>query len=215
MPHSTVLRLALVLTAFSTSAAMAGPAAPARPEKEGPNALTVLLPHQQGRSLCYVSRGAPATFPLEDIPARKKVRHLTVGRFLFELSSEKHEDDDTTNPPTPGERYYGYRLMAKVKGTRRRLLAVGDCGSGDLKGFGCGVECDGGSMDFEPLRGGETLQMRVSASAHRFRMSWGCGGGGYEVLRLDPRTPAVRMMRASAKACAPIAREAARRKSAE
>jgi hypothetical protein len=190
---------------------MAEPAAQGEPGKEAPNALTTLLPHQQGRSLCYVSRGAPVTFPLEDIPARKKTRHLTVRRFRFELTSEKHEDDDTTNPPTPGERYHAYRLMAEVKGTRRRLLAVGDCGSSDLKGFGCGVECDGGYMHFEPLKSGETLQMRVS-EVNRFRMSWGCGGGGYEVLRRDPGTPAVRMVRAGAKACAPIEREAVRRR---
>src|SRR5690242_6824667 len=116
LSHSAALRLAYVLTAFCTSTAMAEPAAQAEPEKQEPNALTVLLPHQQGRALCYVSRGAPATFPLEDIPARKKLRHLTVRRFLFELSAEKHQDDDTTNPPTPGERYYGYRLMAQVVG---------------------------------------------------------------------------------------------------
>lgn len=190
---------------------MAEPAAPAAPEPEAPNALTTLLPHQQGRSLCYVSRGAPVTYPLEDIPARKKIRHLTVRRFLFELSSEKHEDDDTTNPPTPGERYYAYRLMAEIKGKRQRLLAVGDCGSGDLKGFGCGIECDGGNMAFEPLQRGETLQMRVSEDVRRFRMSWGCGGGGYEVLKHHPKAPAVRLVRTGAKACVPIAREAAKR----
>jgi hypothetical protein len=211
LSHSAALRLAFVLTAFCATAALAEPAAEAAPETQEPSALTVLLPHQHGRSLCYVSRGAPATFPLEDIPARKKLRHLTVRRFLFELSAEKHQDDDTTTPPTQGERYYGYRLLAQVVGKRSRLLAVGDCGSGDLKGFGCGVECDGGSMTFEPLQGGETLRMRVSDSAKRFRMSWGCGDGRYEVLRRDPEAPAVRMARATAKACAPIAREAAKR----
>lgn len=215
MPHPATLALALAFAAVAAGAVLAEPAAPGEPGKDAPNALTTLLPHQQGRSLCYVSRGAPVTYPLEDIPARKKTRHLTVRRFLFELSSEKHEDDDTTDPPTPGERYYAYRLMAEVKGTRRRLLAVGDCGSGDLKGFGCGVECDGGAMHFEPLQAGATLQMRVSASAHRFRMSWGCGGGGYEVLRLDAKARAVRMARAGAKACTPIAREAAKRSNAE
>lgn len=211
MSHSTALRLAFVLAAFCAGAAPAEPAAQAEPAKQEPNALTVLLPHQQGHSLCYVSRGAPATFPLEDIPARKKPRQLTVRRFLFELSAEKHRDDGTTTPPAQGERYYAYRLLAQVVGTRSRLLAVGDCGSDDLKGFGCGIECDGGSMAFEPLRGGETLRMRVSDSAKRFRMSWGCGDGRYEVLRRDPEAPAVRMVRASAKACAPIAREAGKR----
>jgi hypothetical protein len=214
LPQVATLAIALALVALGSVDAVAQQGQPEPAEPDGPNALTTLLPHQKGRALCYVSRGAAVTFPLEDIPARKKPRHLTVRRFLFDLSSEKYEDDDTTTPPTPGKPYYAYRLLAEVKGKKRRLVAAGDCGSKDLTGFGCGVECDGGSMHFEPLKGGgETLHMRVSDTVNRFRMTWGCGEDDkYEVLTYDAKTPAVRMEKADAKACAPIAREFDKRK---
>jgi len=39
-----------------------------------PNALSTLLPHQKDRVFCYASSGAPVTYPLEDLPKRKKPR---------------------------------------------------------------------------------------------------------------------------------------------
>jgi hypothetical protein len=207
------LTVALALAACGAAGAMAQQAPEPNSEKTEPNALTTLLPHQKGRALCYASGGAPVTFSLEDIPARKTPRRLTVRRFLFELTSQKFDDDDSTTPPTPGKAYYGFRMLAEVKGRKRRLIASGDCGSKDLTGFGCGVECDGGSVHFEPLKRGETLQMRVSDSANRFRMTWGCGEDEkYEVLNYDAATPAVRMDRADPKTCAAIARAFHRRK---
>jgi hypothetical protein len=215
LPQFATLAVALVLLAFGSEGAIAQQGQAEHAEPEGPNALTTLLPHQKGRALCYVSSNAPVTFPLEDIPPRKKPRRLTVRRFLFELSSEKFDDDDTTTPPTPGKPYYAYRLLAEVKGRKRRLVAVGECGSRDLTGFGCGVECDGGTMHFEPLKGSESLQMRVSDQVNRFRMTWGCGegeDGSYEVLTYDPATPAVRMEKADPKACAAMDRQFEKRK---
>jgi hypothetical protein len=201
------LTLAAALAAFGAEAAEAQPAPPAAGAPEPPNALTTLLPHQKGRALCYVSRGTPVTFPLEDIPERKPQRRLTVRRFLFELRSDKFEADDTTTPPTPGKAYYGYRLVAEVQGRMQRLVAAGECDSGNLKDFGCGVECDGGVMHFEPLQGSDSLQMRVADEVNRFRMTRGCDDeDSYEVLTYDPATPAVRLDRADAKACRPIAR---------
>src|SRR5437879_4724287 len=82
LSHSVTLCLALALAAVCAGGAMAQPGAQAAPGKVAaelgaPNALTTLLPHQRGRSLCYISRGAPVSYLLEDIPARKKPRHLT------------------------------------------------------------------------------------------------------------------------------------------
>ena len=171
-----------------------------------PNALSTLLPHQQGRAFCYVSSSAPVTYPLEDFPARKKPRTLTIRRFVFQLASRKHDDDDSTNPPTPGKFYYEYGLMAEVAGRKQRLVAAGDCGSQSMRGFGCGVECDGGSVYFEPLAGTDSLTMRISDGSRRFRMTWGCGGEGEEgsrseVLAYDSATSEVRLDRADLKAC--------------
>jgi hypothetical protein len=211
LSHFGTLTLAALLLASNAAGAVAQQAPQPGPGKEPPSALTTLLPHQLGRALCYVSRGTPVTYALEDIPARKQQRQLTIRRFLFELKSEKFDDDDTTTPPTPGAAYYGYSLLAVVKGKKARLVATGSCESSDEAGFGCGVECDGGVMEFSPLGNGESLRMRIDPSVHRFRMSWGCGGGGYEVLTDHGETPAVRLERADLKRCAPIEREHAKR----
>ena len=122
-----------------------------------PNALSTLLPHQKDRVFCYASSGAPVTYRLEDLPKRKKPRTLEIRRFVFQLASRKHDDDDATNPPTPGKFYYQYGLMGEVAGKKQRLFAAGECGSENLRGFGCGVECDGGSVYFEPLAGTDSL----------------------------------------------------------
>jgi hypothetical protein len=182
---------------------------PATEAAAKPNALSTLLPHEKDRVLCYASKGVPVTYPIEDLPRRKKPRTLEIRRFMFQLASRKHDDDDTANPPTPGKFYYQYGLIGEVAGRKQRLFAAGECGSPDLGGFGCSVECDGGSVYFEPLAGTDSLQMRISDGSRRFRMTWGCGGEGEEgsrseVLSYDPATPAVRFDRADPKLCARI-----------
>jgi hypothetical protein len=163
-----------------------------------------------------VSSTVPVTYPLEDYPARKTPRTVTINRFMFVLKSEQHDDDDTVKPPKPGAHYYGYRMVAEVAGTKARLTSAGDCGSGSANVFGCGTDCDGGTMAFETSVGTDALSMRVSDTSKRFRMSWGCGGGDdegkVEVLRHDPAAPAVRMEKADLKACAPVERAFRRQK---
>jgi len=203
---AATLGFAVLLGVFPASAQRNDPALPAESD-----ALATLLPPDKGRSLCYVSGGPPVRFPLEDHPARKEPRTIEIKRFLFRLRSDKFDDDDTTTPPTPGGFYYGYRIVAEVVGTKGKLLSAGQCGSGSSNVFGCGSDCDGGTMAFEPIAGSDALSMQVSDVSHRFRMSWGCGGGGaegggIEVLRYDPATPAIRMERAPAKMCRPIGR---------
>ena len=189
---------------LATSGALAQPAG----DDGKRSALSTLLPHQKDRVLCYASKGPAVTFPIADLPKRKKPRTLEIRRFVFQLASRKHDDDDTTNPPTPGKFYYQYGLMGEVTGRKQRLFAAGECGSQDLLGFGCSVECDGGSVYFEPLAG-NSLQMRISDGSRRFRMTWGCGGEGEEggkseVLSYDPATPAARFDPTDAKACGRI-----------
>ena len=201
--HNLIAGLAGLLLATSCASAQSA-------DDDGkPNALSTLLPQQKDRVFCYASSGAPVTYPLEDLPKRKRPRTLEIRRFVFQLASRKHDDDDATNPPTPGEFYYQYGLMGEVAGKKQRLFAAGECGSQNLRGFGCGVECDGGSVYFEPLARTDSLTMRVSEGSGRFRMTWGCGGEGKEgsrseVLAYDPATPAIRFDRTDIKACARV-----------
>jgi hypothetical protein len=178
---------------------------------DGPSLLKKILPWEKGRSLCYASNGPPVTYPLDDIPARKKPRTLAMRKLTLQITSEKHDDDNDTKPPTPGRFYYRFGMVGEVVGTKRRLIAAGECTSSDMNGFGCPVECDGGGVSFEPLADSESILMRVS---RRFRMTWGCSDedGRSEVLRDDPALPAVRFDKADAKACRVVERAFKRRR---
>ena len=184
---------------------------------EPAHALSQLLPHEKDKALCFVSSGEPVTYELEDYPKAPKPRAVTISRFVFELKSDRFPDDDETTPPTPGNPYYSYRMVADVTGKKVPLISAGECGAADgSKVFGCGTDCDGGTMAFEPDAKGDTLAMGVSDTIRRFRMSWGCGGGGaeggrVEVLRHSPATPKIRMVRAEPKICASVARYFKRR----
>jgi hypothetical protein len=106
-------------------------------------------------------------------------------------------------------------MVAQVVGRPVRLISAGDCGSDSANVFGCGSDCDGGSMAFRSMPGTAALLMRVSDVAHRFRMSSGCGGGNggkVEVLQYHPATPAIRMEKADPQACAPVTRAFRRQK---
>ena len=186
-------------------------------EIEPSDALSLLLPHEKGKALCYVGTGDPITFPLEDIPKRDTQRSITINHFLFEVTSQQFDADDSVKPPKPGEFYYSYRMVAQVVGMKVPLISAGQCGSGSPDVFGCGSDCDGGTMAFRPIAGSDALFMGVSSTSRRFRMSWGCGGGGaeggkVEVLQYDPATRNIRMERADAKMCAPIVRAFRKRK---
>ncbi len=137
----------IVLAAACLAAAAPASAEPGQ-EIEPSDALSLLLPPEKGKALCYVGTGDPVTFPLEDIPRRDKPRAITIKRFLFELTSEQHYDDDTVTPPTPGAFYHRYRIVAEVEGTKVPLISAGECGSASPNVFGCGSDCDGGTMAF-------------------------------------------------------------------
>ena len=54
--------------------ATSGASAQSADDDGKPNALSTLLPQQKERVFCYDSSGAPVTYPLEDLPKRKKPR---------------------------------------------------------------------------------------------------------------------------------------------
>ncbi len=67
---------------------------------------------------------------------------------------------------------YDFTLAAKVKDRSQTLYASGDCTSGE--GIGCGVDCDGGGIELEPIAGKpDELLVRLE----RIRMTLGCGEG--------------------------------------
>jgi hypothetical protein len=208
LPQSSTFFVAAVLVIGSNIAALAEPGQAAEPS----HALRLLLPHEKDKALCFVSSGDPVTYELEDYPKAEKPRTATINRFVFELKSDRFPANDDTTPPTPGDPYYSYRMVADVAGKKVPLISAGECGAVDgAKVFGCGTDCDGGTMAFEPNATGDTLSMGVSGSTRRFRMSWGCGGGAaeggrVEVLRHHPATPKVRMVQAEPKICASVAR---------
>jgi hypothetical protein len=63
-------------------------------------------------------------------------------------------------------------LAAKVRDRSQTLYASGDCASAE--GIGCGVDCDGGGIELEPIAGKpDELLVRLE----RIRMTLGCGDG--------------------------------------
>ncbi len=93
---------------------------------------------------------------------------------------------------------YDFLLAAKTRDRKETLFASGDCSSAE--GIGCGVDCDGGGIDIEPIPGGNgSILARISQSGY-IRMSFGCSGEVHEinleageddkVFRLDKAPPA-------------------------
>ena len=59
---------------------------------------------------------------------------------------------------------YDFTLAAKVKDRRpQALYASGDCASAEA--IGCGVDCDGGGIEIEPLAGAGTARSFCGSSA--------------------------------------------------
>ena len=98
------------------------------------------------------------------------LRYLTLG------------EDEAVVVATEGggteKRYFDYdfTLAAKTKEHDRTLYASGDCASAE--GIGCGVECDGGGIELEPMAGkADEILVRLE----RIRMTLGCGEGADEI----------------------------------
>lgn len=70
---------------------------------------------------------------------------------------------------------YDFTLAAKVRGKKETLYASGDCSSAE--GIGCGVDCDGGGIDIEPVEFGGAVLVRLE----RIRMTQGCIEGPRQV----------------------------------
>jgi len=130
--------------------------------------LKVLLPPGPDAAFCF-ARTYDAEH-LEKHPQQKVTELILFIRYITLGKDEAHlvaTDDGGTV-----KQYFDYdiTLAAKVKDRGRTLYASGDCTSAE--GIGCGVDCDGGGIELEPVAGKpDELLVRLE----RIRMTLGCG----------------------------------------
>lgn len=132
--------------------------------------LKALLPPAPDAQACYARTYDPDH--LKQHPKQKvtelilSIRYVTLG-----------EDEAVILATGDGrleKRYFDYDfiLAAKLKDRTGTLYASGDCASAE--GIGCGVDCDGGGIEIEPMAGqDDTILVRLE----RIRMTLGCGEG--------------------------------------
>jgi hypothetical protein len=144
--------------------------APAKPLGPDYEKLKALLPPGPDAAFCFAR-----TYDAEHLkqhPEQKVTELLLFIRYISLREDEAHlvaTDDGGTV-----KQYFNYdfTLAAKVKDRNQTLYASGDCTSGE--GIGCGVDCDGGGIELEPIAGKpDELLVRLE----RIRMTLGCGEG--------------------------------------
>ncbi len=132
--------------------------------------LKALLPPGPDAALCLAR-----TYDADHLNKHKR---QTVTELILFIRYVALSDDDailvaTEDGGTEKQDFrYDFTLAAKVRERRETLYASGDCASAE--GIGCGVECDGGGVDIEPIAGGDGA---VLVRLERIRMTRGCGDG--------------------------------------
>jgi len=111
--------------------------------------LKALLPPGPDAQACYARTYDPTY--LQQHP-QQKVTELILSLRYDALS----EDEATLIAKEDGgteKQYfrYDFTLAAKVRDRTGTLYASGDCASAE--GIGCGVDCDGGGIEIEPMAG--------------------------------------------------------------
>jgi hypothetical protein len=132
--------------------------------------LKALLPPGPDAALCFARRYDAEH--LKGHPEQKVTRLILYIRYIT-----LNEDEATLIATDDGgieKQYfrYDFTLAAKVRNRSQTLYASGDCASDE--GIGCGVDCDGGGIELEPIAG-KTDDLMVSLE--RLRMTLGCGEG--------------------------------------
>jgi hypothetical protein len=196
------LRLGLVLVGLGL---VANPGALSADDEDASYAkLKRLVPPGKDSRLC-VAR----TYDAEHLQAhpKQRVTDMTLSIRYTPLS----EEDATLIAKDDGgieKQYfrYDFLLAAKTRDRKETLYASGDCSS--AQGIGCGVDCDGGGIDIEPVEGGNgSILVRISDSGY-IRMSFGCGGEEHEVdLKAGEDDKVFRLDKTSDAACDAIEAE--------
>jgi hypothetical protein len=166
--------------------------------------LKALLPPGKDARLC-VARVYDAEH-LRQHP-KQQVTDMTLSIRYTPLS----EDEATLIAKDDGgveKQYfrYDFLLAARTRGREETLYASGDCASAE--GIGCGVDCDGGGIDIEPIPGSiGSILVHISESGY-IRMSFGCSGEVHEVnLEAGEDDKVFRLDKASAMTCDKIEAE--------
>lgn len=160
-----------LLAAWSLICCLA-PAGEALAEYQGPDyaKLKALLPPGPDAALCYAR-----SYDAEHLKQHPKQTVTEIVLFLRYVTLG--EDEVILNSTADGgteKQYfeYDFTLAAKVKDRSQTLYASGDCASAEA--IGCGVACDGGGIEVEPVGGRDgTILMRLD----RIRMTLGCSEG--------------------------------------
>jgi hypothetical protein len=95
---------------------------------------------------------------------------------------------------------YDFLLAAKTRDRKETLFASGDCSS--AQGIGCGVDCDGGGVDIEPVQGGNGSMLVHISESGCIRMSFGCSEDLHEIdLKAGEDDKVFRLDKASDATC--------------
>ncbi len=160
------------LMAASTLVCCLLAAGPASSEYQGPDykKLKALLPPGPDAALCFARTYDAAH--LKQHPKQKVTEMILFLRYIA-LSEDEAILIATDDGGTAKQYFrYDFTLAAKVKDRGQTLYASGDCASDE--GIGCGVDCDGGGIDIEPVAGkDDTILVRLT----RIRMTLGCSDG--------------------------------------
>ena len=167
-----IVKLAALMLTLGPALGLWVPAGNAAEDNAAYAKLKALLPPGPDAKLCLA----------RSYDARHLKRHpdQTVTKVVLYLRYVPLSDEDgtlvsTEDGGTEKRAFrYDFTFAATVKG-KGTYYAAGDCASAE--GIGCGVDCDGGGIEIEPLAEKETVLMRLE----RIRMTPGCEGEGAEV----------------------------------
>ncbi len=141
-------------------------------EYQGPDyaKLKALLPPGPDAALCFARTYDAAH--LKQHPQQKVTEMILFLRYVT-LGEDEATLIATEDGGTKKQYFrYNFTMAAQVKDRSQTLYASGDCTSAE--GIGCGVDCDGGGIDIEPVAGkGDTILVRLE----RIRMTLGCNEG--------------------------------------
>lgn len=151
---------------------------------------------------------------MRDQPVRR------VQLYLKQIKREFAGDD----------RLYEFKVLVEVGGVSAPMVGSGDCSYRSRRhvmdeswtleptttSMRCGIDCDGGGMDLSRVAGSGEIELTFGATG--IRMSGACFGANFRIgaLRRDavtaeplaeqPKPPAFRLHRTSAKSCTTLAR---------